>query len=392
MLERVLIIHNDYKQAGGERTAVKAQISLLQQQGHPLSFYSADNADFDHYTFAKKVRTIPRTIFSRQTYREIRELVRNERPAVAHVHNVFPLISPSVYQGLRESGIPIVQTIHNFRFLCPNSLFFTQGKICERCKFGNTLPAIRYRCHRNSVVSSSLYALSIGIHRKSGTFEHVDRFIALTEFAAQKLIESQFTTRDKISVLGNFLPDPLPPVGAFDHHDPYVIFIGRLSAEKGVSTLIKAMSGLPNLKLKILGTGPEAETLEALAQQETGKVEFLGFVTGQKKWQLLRRALAVVVPSLWYEHLPFTILESFAVGTPVLASNLGSLAHIIREGQTGLFTQPNNVEDMQSKLRFLAANPQKIVKMGQTARAEVETRFVASKHYEALMRIYRNQR
>ncbi|MGB0383971.1 MAG: glycosyltransferase family 4 protein [Ardenticatenaceae bacterium] len=387
-MERILIIHNYYQQPGGERTAVRAQISLLQQQGHDVLLYTEDNAEIKDYGLPQKALAIGRTIFSSKAYHQIQELVEQKRPAVAHIHNVFPLISPAIYHGLRQTGIPIVQTIHNFRFLCPNSFFFTQGQICERCKYGNTLNAIRYRCYRESYFASALYALSIGGHRKRGTFQQIDRFIALTEFAAQKLVESQFTTRDKIAILGNFLPEPLPPPGFFDDHEPYVIFMGRLSAEKGVDTLIKAMAGVPNLKLKVLGVGPEAERLQALGQQLQGRVEFLGFVAGEKKWELLRRALAVVVPSVWYEHFPLTILESFAAATPVLASKLGSLPHIIREGETGLFTQPNDVKDMQSKLRFLAANPQKSLKMGQAARAEVEARFVASVHYERLMQIY----
>ena len=166
---KILQIHNDYQQAGGERTAVAAQRSLLESRGHAVLPFSADNAEIEGYSAVEKALFFPRTVFSRPIYRRLRELVRRERPDVAHVHNVFPLLSPAVYRALRAEGVPIVQTVHNFRLLCPNALFYTQGAICERCKGGNMLHAVRFACYRDSRLLSALYAGTIMLHRGAGS-------------------------------------------------------------------------------------------------------------------------------------------------------------------------------------------------------------------------------
>jgi len=155
---KILIVHNHYQQPGGEQMAVEAQVSLLRERGHRVILYMRNNAEIERYGLWQKVIFFPKTIFSRRTYREIRALVMRERPDVAHVHNVFPLISPSVYWALKDSGVPVIQTVHNFRFLCPNALFYTHGRICERCKYGNTLHAVRWKCYRQSYILSTLYA------------------------------------------------------------------------------------------------------------------------------------------------------------------------------------------------------------------------------------------
>jgi len=310
---KILIVHNHYQQPGGEQMAVEAQVSLLRERDHKVILYTRDNAEIERYRIWQKAAFFPEVVFSRRTYHEIRTLIALERPEVAHVHNVFPLISPSVYRALKDSGVPVVQTVHNFRFLCPNALFYTHGQICERCKYGNTIHAVRWKCYRQSYILSGLYAFTTGLHRRAGTFNLIDRFIALTGFTAQKLVESRLTTQDKISVLGNFLPDPLPVPGSFETREPYVAYLGRLSPEKGVEILLKAATGLPDLKVKVAGDGPQNKALQIIARQRgLQQVEFLGHVAGEKKWELLRNATAVVVPSVWYETFSFVALESLA--------------------------------------------------------------------------------
>jgi len=387
--QKILIIHNHYQQPGGEQVAVEAQVALLRERGHPVVLYVKDNVVIEHYGPVQKVTFFPRTLFSQVTCREIRSLVVRERPSVAHIHNVFPLISPAVYRALKDAGVPIVQTVHNFRFLCPNGLFYTHGQICERCEYGNTFHAVRRKCYRNSYVLSALYALTIGLHRRWGTFGLIDRFIALTEFTAQKLVESGLVRRDEISVLGNFLPDPLPAPGSSNEREPYVVYLGRLSSEKGVETLLAAMAGLPNLGLKIVGAGPQAEALQAMAQwRELHQVKFLGYVDGEEKWHLLRRALAVVVPSVCYENFPLAAVEGMAVGTPVVASKLGSLPYVVEDGRSGLLFCPGDGRDLRRKLVWLAAHPKEALAMGQHGRRIVETRYSPATHYRRLTDIY----
>jgi glycosyltransferase involved in cell wall biosynthesis len=386
---KILIVHNHYQQLGGEHTYVAAQIALLQQHGHQVILCTRDNNEIQDYSLPEKALFFPRTVFSRQMYDQITELVRSERPDVAHVHNVFPLISPAIYHALKAASVPIVQTVHNFRFLCPNSLFYTHGQICERCKHGNTLHAVRWRCYRDSYSLSALYALSIGLHRRWGTFQMIDRFIVLSEFAAQKLVEGHLATPEQIVVLSNYLSAPLPHLSTAEHREPYVVYIGRLSPEKGARLAIEAMVGVANIELKVLGTGPQAVELQELARQRgQNNVSFLGYIAGEEKWHLLRHAHATIVPSVCYENCPLAILDSFAVGTPTVASRLGSIPYIVRDGDAGILFRAGDSVDLQAKLVELVADPERAIKMGQRGRQLVEQQFSEAVHYRRLMDIY----
>jgi glycosyltransferase involved in cell wall biosynthesis len=386
---KILVVHNHYRQPGGEQMAVMAQIALLRQQGHEVLEYTRHNREIDTYGVIDKALFFPRTVFSRPVYRELLDLARRERPDVAHLHNVFPLLSPAAYAALHSAGVPMVQTIHNFRLLCPNGLFFTHGQICERCKHGNTLHAVRWRCYRHSRTLSALYAAAIGAHRLAGTFAAVDRFIALTEFAAAKLGESGVVAKDRISVLGNFLPDPLPEPGARHGRSGSVVFLGRIAAEKGVVTLVEAAAQVPEVSVKILGEGPDGERCRALAQSlGTTNVQFLGTVTGEPKWAMLREALAVVVPSLCYEQLPFTILESMAAGTAIVASRHGGLATLVQHRENGLLFTAGDSLALARQLRTLAREPERAAAMGENARQTLEGHWSARAHYAGLLEIY----
>ena len=390
-MKKILLVHNYYQQRAGEFSAVTRQIALLRQYGHDLIVYTKDNRTIKEFGLADKVKFMPNTVFSKQVYNEVMQRVQRTRPDVAHVHNVYPLLSPAIYRALKDAQVPIVQTLHNFRFLgCANSYFYIDGQICERCKYGNTLHAIKHRCYRDSYPLSALYAFTIALHRRLGTFRHIDRFIALNRFTAQMMIESGLATADKISVLGNFLAEPLPEPGSYSNRKPFFIFLGRLSPEKGIDVLIEAMASVPHLGLKVLGTGTEKERLERRAQVlGLDKVEFLGWVDGDEKWRLLREATATVVPSVCYEQFPSAALESLAVGTPVVGSNLGGLPSLVQHEETGLLFEAANSSDLAQQLKHLSASPHLAYEMGRRGRERVLSHYVASVHYEKLMAIYR---
>jgi len=387
---RVLVIHNDYQQPGGELVAVDAQIDLLRRYGHQVILYRRDNSEIGSLSLAQRIGAATNSIFSPRTYREIRKLAREDRPDIAHVHNVFPLISPSAYIALKDAGVPIVQTIHNYRLLCPNALFFTQGHVCDRCKQGNTLHAVPGRCFRQNYALSTIYALSVGLHRLLGTFDLVERFIAPTEFIARQLLESNLVREDRIAVLGHFVPDPMPSPGCLERRGAYVLYLGRLSPEKGVSILVDAMAGIPNLQLYIAGDGPlAASLLEQVRQLGLRNVLLLGNIAGERKWDLLRNAIATVVPPIWYEPFGITVLESFAAGTPVIASNLGSLPYIVAGGETCLLFSPGDPGELQQKLLRVLQHPDHALAMGRKGLEQVRLRFCADAHYQYLMSIYR---
>ncbi len=381
---KILVIHNHYQRPGGELVAVQAQVALLERHGHQVVPWFRHNDAIAQFGPLARALFFPRTVFAARVYQVGLDLVRRERPDVAHVHNVFPLLSPAVYWGLKAARVPVVQTIHNFRLLCPNGLFYTRGRICERCKLGNTLHAARWRCYRDSYALSGLYALSVGLHRRLGTFARIDRFVALTRFAADKLVEGGVARPEQISVLGNFLPDPLPePLGT---RRPWVVFMGRLSAEKGLDTLVEAAARVPELQFKIVGDGPERGRVEGRTRG-LANVEVVGHVAGPAKWEWLRQARAVVVPSLWYEHFPYSILEAMSCATPVVASRLGSLPELVEDGVSGLLFEPGRSEDLARKLSW-CVDANRAAALGQAARRTVEERWSATRHHDELMRIY----
>lgn len=385
---KILVVHNHYKQVGGESAVVQAEGELLRGLGHEVVLYSRDNHEIDDYGAIDRARFFSRALFSRRTFAELTDLVRQQRPDVAHVHNVFPLISPAAYVALDRAGVPIVQTAHNFRFLCPNGLFFVNGAICERCKSGNTLPAVRLRCYRDSYPLSALYALIVRAHRSAGTFKRIARFIALNPFVKAKLIEGGLAADAKISVLGNFLPDPWPSLPC--ERQPTVVFLGRLGEEKGAATLIEAAALVPELSVRIAGDGPAAEDLRRLARARAAhNVEFLGTVKGAAKWELLRLATALVVPSLCYETFSLAMLEGMAAGCAVVASRLGSLAALIEDGKTGVLFSPGDAADLAQKLRALFADQSHALALGRAARAAAEAQSTPAIHGERLLAIYR---
>jgi glycosyltransferase involved in cell wall biosynthesis len=386
---KILLCHNFYQQSGGEDVAVLALKELLEQKGHDVIFYSENSREIVKYNVLQKIGFLPRAVFSARTYRRMQRIAKQERPDVAHVHNVFPLISPALYVALNRAGVPIVQTIHNFRLMCINGLFLRNGHLCERCKSGNFVSGVRFKCYRDSYALSGLYAASIGSHRRMGTFKRIQRFIALTDFAASKMVESGIATFSNISVLENFLPSPLPEYSETDQREAYIVFMGRLSHEKGIFTLLRAMQGLSNLGLKIVGTGPLDQLVKRqIRDRRLDNVELLGFIQGEEKYRVLRRALCCVVPSECYENLPYVVLESAAVATPVIASRLGGLAAIISDNQNGLLFTPGDAADLRKQLEFLAATPQVARRIGARAREQFRARHTADAHYQRLMQIY----
>lgn len=385
---RLLLIHNDYQQLGGETLAFDAELSLLRQAGHEVILYRRSNEELRHASALQKFLLGLSVLHSPRAVREVRQLIRTHRPEVAHVHNVFPLISPAVYRLLADEGVPVVQTLHNVRFLCPNGLFYTHGRLCERCKKGNTLHAVRWRCYRNSYPASALYALAIGWHRRRGTFARITRAIALTPFTVQKMVESGLFRAGQMEVLGNFIPDPLPEARSAPPVNGYVAFLGRLSEEKGAHLLIEAARHLPGVTFRLAGEGGQRASLEQRARG-LSNVEFVGQIPPEQRWDFLRGAALAVVPSTVYEQFSLAALEAMACGVPVIAARIGGLPYLVEDGVQGRLFTPGNVEELVERIRGLLADPAQAHALGQAGRRTVEERFTSARHLEGLMGIYR---
>jgi glycosyltransferase involved in cell wall biosynthesis len=382
---KILLIHNFYQQFGGEDAAALADKALLESHYEDVLFYTRDNSEIHDFTWVNKLLFPAQVFYSRRTKRDLQKIVKERRPNIALIHNFFPLVSPSVYHFLHSRGIPIIQVIHDFRFFCPNGWFFTQGQICERCKAGNYLNAVRFRCYRDSYLSSTLAASSIGLNRRRGMLEKITAFICLTDFLKQKLLEGGIP-EEKIFIRPHFMDTSA--VAPCYRKGEYALYLGRISPEKGIWTMVRAFQRLKRVRLKIAGTGPmEAALGRYVKENAVENVELVGFKSGADKWKLLADSLFVVAPSECYETFGLAVLEAYAAGKPVVASNLGSLPYVVEDGKSGVLFEPGNVEDLIEKVNGLLANPSSIASMGSHARGLAEMKYSPGQSYRTLLDI-----
>jgi glycosyltransferase involved in cell wall biosynthesis len=384
---RILLVHGAYQQFGGEDSVVRAEKELLERHGDEVFLYSRHNDEIKQFGAIDKAAFFPETIYSWKSSGEIEDAVRSLRPDVAFVHNVYPLISPSVYHKLHALGVPAVQVLHNFRPFCPNGFFYTQGKVCEDCKGGNYLNAIRKRCYKDSYTFSALYALTLGSNRLAGMVDKISGLICLTEFFKIKMQEAGVPD-SKLFVRPNFVYAP-PLSSDTNGAGKYALYLGRLSPEKGCLTLIRAFEQLPQVQLKIIGTGPQEQELKDYVRQKgIANIEFLGFKSGEEKWQLLRNSFCLVIPSEWYENFPVTVLEAFMAAKPVIAARMGGLPYIVEEGKSGLLFEAGDVSQLVQKVRQLLDKPADAACMGECARHLSETKYGPEQGYTNLMNIF----
>lgn len=381
---KILFVHNRYQQAGGEDNVVAAEAKLLADHGHEVECWCVDNKDLPSGLIGK-INTALATSYSSASRALARESLQSFKPDVVHVHNFFPQISPSIYDACLDEGVPVVQTLHNYRLICPGAILMRDGKICEQCITGSPYQAAWYGCYRDSKLGSLVVAHMVAQHRKQGTWQHkVNRFIALTDFAKGKFVEAGFPA-DKIAVKANFVNDPSQELARLNRTTPgFALFVGRLSEEKGIKTLLQAWSNLdkPTL-LKVAGSGP----LEALLLNKNNVVA-LGRQSADEISRLMQQASFLVLPSEWYEGFPLVLVEAFAHGLPVLASRLGSMADIIKDGETGLLFEPGNPDDLATKVRWLVDHKQECQRLSNNARQAYLANYTAESNLHQLVEIY----
>lgn len=381
---KVLLCHNFYQQAGGEDQVFADETDLLRTHGHEVLHFTRDNRAIEG---ASRLAVAAGTLWNRRTAAELRALVRKERPDVVHFHNTFPLISPAAYWAVRAESVPVVQTLHNYRWICPGALLLREGRVCEEC-VGRFLawPAVLHRCYRDSRTASAAVTAMQSLHRAVRTLRKaVDCFIALADCAREKFIAGGLPA-EKLVVKRNFVA---PPPEAGENPQDCAVFVGRLSPEKGVDTLLQAWRTckLP-WRLRILGDGPLAPLVQQAATEDQ-RIEWLGRRPMPDVLRALREARCLIFPSVYYECCPKTLIESFACGTPVLASRLGAAAEMVSEGRTGLLFAPGNPRDLAARLEAWAAQPNNLWRQFRlAARAEYESSYTAERAYAELTAIY----
>lgn len=384
---RVLVVHNSYQTPGGEDVAVAQETLLLEGQGHEVISYSRSNDELKNLSSMQRLLFVKDLVYSSESKCEIETLLLRKKPDVVHVHNTFMMISPSVFDACQKADIPVLQTLHNYRLLCPAWTLSRNGRVCEDCVEGGLWHGIWHGCYRESHAITAAVAAMLKFHRISGTWNNsVDGYVALSEFARRKFIEGGLPA-NKIYVKPNFVrSDP----GEKRKLGSYALFVGRLSPEKGMQTLLSAWTQMSqSYPLVVIGDGPLRESLEAeVAKRNISSVTFKGWLPRAQTIEAIKNSSFLVVPSLWYEGFPMTIAEAFACGTPVLCSKLGGMQEIVDDGRTGLHFEPGNATDLASKLTALLAQPGKIAQMGIAARWEYKSRYTAARNYSLLMQIY----
>jgi len=385
----ILFVHNYYQRAAGEDSGVRQERDLLAAAGHRIVEYSRHSGEIALNGISSRIQLGAGAIWSKRTYSELRSLLARERPEVAFIHNTVPLISPSAYFACAEAGVPVIQTLHNFRFLCPAATFVRRGQVCEECVTSTLFRSVWHRCYQDSASASATLALMLASQRALGTWqEKVACYIARTEFARKKFIEGGLPA-ERIVVKPCFVhPDPGLRVGSGDA----VLYLGRLVPEKGVRTLIAAWEHLGgSVPLRIAGEGPLRGELEAeIARRGLAGVKLLGRVPDADLLTEMKRARFVVFPSEWYEGLPLSIAEAFACGVPVVASRIGSMIELVEDGRTGLQFTPGDAADLAAKVEWAWTHPREMEEMGRAARREYETKYTAERNSQMLSEI--NQR
>lgn len=391
---KILQLHNRYQIVGGEEGVVQAEKQLLESQGHQVRLLEVTN---DNLVGAKaKLGAAIGAIYSQASKQLVLEELKSFQPDLVHVHNFFPLLSPSIYDACQDAGIPVAQTLHNYRLICPKAMLFRDGQICEVCVGKSVaIAGIQSGCYRASKAQTAVVAAMLSYHQWRGTWaQRVTTYIALTEFQKQKLIEGGLPA-DKIQVKCNFVEMPdLEPV---DRQD-FVLFVGRLAEEKGVADLIAAYRHSQSLgtsnhrlpPLKIVGDGPLKEELIAEVQQAglADRITFLGRQDKTQVLNLMQMAQVLVFPSIWYEGFPLTLAEAFACGLPAIVPNLGSMAEIVQPNVTGFHFRSRDVEDLAGVILAAVSDNDRLQRLSRQARTTYEQNYTAKINYDRLLEIY----
>lgn len=402
---RVLMVQTFHYHRGGDSTYMLNLTKLLEEHGHEVIHFAMEHPDnlpsqysrhfargFDYPALLRERSpgaawtVLARGIYNRDARDRIAVLARETRPDIAHFHNIHAYLTTSIIAPLRDAGIPIVWTMHDYRMICPNSDFLSNGEICERCLPRSFHQVLLRRCKKGSLAASAVAMVKMYFERLSGSHRRIARFIAPSEFLRRKMIDGGFDPA-RITTLPNFVDAGSygPPSGG-----GYILYFGRLSHEKGVDILIEAAAGLDEGEIRIAGEGPEGDGLRELARRRApGRVRFEGYMSGERLRAAIAGARFVVLPSRWYENLPFSIMEAFASGVPVIASRTGGIPEMVDDGVDGFLFEVGDEAELRDRMRRLLADPGLCRVMGERARAKALERYDRAGHYEAIMELYR---
>jgi glycosyltransferase involved in cell wall biosynthesis len=404
MAMKILFLNNFNYLRGGTEKVLFEEMRLLREAGHEAAVFSRGNEKNEPAQFGEffpppldtermglslaSLCTACELIYSNSARRGVREVIRQFRPDVAHAHNIYGRLSLSVLDELKSAGVPVVMTLNDLKLLCPSYLMLRNGLVCERCKGKKFHNAVVTRCHKGSYPASFVYALESWINHSLGKYGSVRRFITPSRFLRDKFLEYGWDG-GKFTYLPNFID--CSQIQGCRPGGEYLLYIGRLSREKGVSTLLKAYRSLERpIPLVVVGEGPEREALQRDVVNAGIQVTFTGYLRGGELNGALNGARGVVIPSECYENAPLSLLEAFAAGKPVLGARIGGIPEMIDEGVNGFLFEPGNAHELAETIHSFLTLSQEIVDgMGFSARSKVKERFTAKRHMEDLLKLYR---
>jgi len=382
MISKILMVHNKYQILGGEDVVFNQEKLLLEKNNVQVKEYLLDNKIIDH---SNPFRIALRTIWSATSNKEIRNIIRQEKPDVVHFHNVFPLISPSAYYAAKSEGVAVIQTLHNFRLICPNAILFRSGNICEAC-VGKIIPypSLVYKCYRNDRLATLVVVLMLSIHRLIGTWLlSVDKYIVPSEFTKKKMLKSGIPC-DKFRIKPNFFTSS--KVKKIEIRDKFV-YVGRLSPEKGIRTLLRVIDKMNQISFSIAGTGPLEDYIKLFSVTHNN-CRFNGHILRDEIENLLSQAIALIVPSECFETFGLVIIEAFSCGVPVIVSDIGSLSEIVENEYTGLKFAPGNPDELARKIQWAWDHRAEMEIMGRNALSDFEEKYSPERNLEILLDIY----
>lgn len=401
---KILQINKFHYPKGGADKYYLDLSGLLENNGHevihfamqdkknlpsPYGKYFISYVDFSRTRFNKEgLRAVGRMLYSLEAKKKIERLITAESPDIAHIHNIYHQLSPSILPALKKAGIPVVMTAHDYKLITPNYNMYHDGAVCEHSKVYKFWNTFVYKCVKDSYAASALAALEMFFHKLFKFYEkNIDVIVTPSQFMADKFVEYK-QDKKKIKVVRNYVDFENFRVN--NESKDYFVYFGRLSQEKGLEYLLEALKLAPSAKLKIVGAGPEEEKLKNKASNLLieRRVEFMGYKKEEELWQVVKNSLAVVLPSVWYENAPLSILEAQAFAKPVLGSKIGGIPELIEHGREGLLFKPADYREIAAQLQWSLANKEQLKEMGLRARKKIEENFTPQKHYQKIMAVY----
>ena len=380
----VLMAHNYYKVPGGEDTVFHNEVKMLEKNGHKVTKYIRHNDEIKGGVLSK-LRLGIDTIFSFKTYKEVKKLIDENDIDIVHVHNTLPLISPSIYYAARAKKVAVVQTIHNFRLLCPGATFTRNGEICEDCLSKGLEQSLKHRCYRSSLAETFIMYIMLKFHRTIGTYNKIN-FIALTEFNKKKIL-NLVKDDSKVYIKSNFVEKRKKEKRVLRD---YFVYIGRLDKIKGINLLVESWKEIEkSKKLYIIGTGPEIDNIKSFIRtNRIDNIELLGHLNKEDAFNIIKNSIAVIVPSIWYEPFGMVIIESFSMGIPVIANEIGSIPYIVKDGVNGILTRPGDKKSIQNAINKLINDEIFNIALGNNAYSDFYDYYTDEINYKELENIY----